>query len=218
MRQDRDDTRNKAIGFEVVFGPRGAALVVRPRRDGAQHADNMSRQTNYLRLKNTEARANRNLEEKEQVMSRVIAFEIAGFGKPVLATLLDAEQPEFAEKVWQDLKVPLKMWPWHTTSTGDWFGARSRPALHPQASGTQAVPMGKVKLMCDVEQGSIVYAGSKIFSFAYGPDVTEPLPARGPVVARANDLDTFYRAGLRVWDAQYRTHKLVLITARRQEI
>lgn len=150
-------------------------------------------------------------------MSRVIAFDIAGSSRPVLATLLDDEQPEFAEKVWQDLSEPVRMWPWHTTSTGDWFGARARSALHPQATGTQAMPVGKVKLMCDVEPGSIVYSGTRIFSFAYGPDVTEPLPARGPVVARANDMNTFYQAGLHVWNAQYRTHKLIIITARRQE-
>jgi hypothetical protein len=55
-------------------------------------------------------------------------------------------------------------------------------------------------------------------SFAYGDDITEPLPAKGPIFAKvaASDLDKFYRAGLHVWDAQYRTHKLVIITATRE--
>jgi hypothetical protein len=149
-------------------------------------------------------------------MARTISFDFAGFNKPIVATLLDETEPLYAAKLWQDLERPLKMWPWHTTSTGDWFSCKGRPSLHKQETGTQAMPIGKSQLMCDVPQGSIVYSGNKVFSFAYGPDVTEPLPARGPVVARANDLDAFYKAGLHIWEAQYRTHKLVIVTARRE--
>jgi hypothetical protein len=36
------------------------------------------------------------------------------------------------------------------------------------------------------------------------------------VVARAVNLDDFYKAGRHLWDAQYRTHKLVIVTARRK--
>jgi hypothetical protein len=149
-------------------------------------------------------------------MPRSIEFEFAGLAKPITATLLDAEEPDFAAKLWGDLAEPLKMWPWHTTSTGDWFGAKGRPPLHRQSFGTQAAPLGTPKLMCDVEPGSIVYSGPRILSFAYGPDVSEPLRARGPVVARATDLKDFYQAGRHLWEAQYRTHKLIIITARRQ--
>lgn len=149
-------------------------------------------------------------------MARTIAFEYEGFSKTITATLLDDEEPTFAQKLWEDLEQPLKMWPWHTTSTGEWYGAKGRPPLHKQSFGTQASPLGKPKLMCDIEAGSIIFSGPKILSFAYGRDVTEPLRARGPVVARATNLDDFYQAGLHVWDAQYRTHKLVVITARRQ--
>jgi hypothetical protein len=148
-------------------------------------------------------------------MARTIAFEFEGFPKNITCTLLDDQEPVFATKLWDDLEQPLKMWPWHTTSTGDWFGAKGRPPLHRQSFGTQAAPLGSPKLMCDVEQGSIVYAGPKILSFAYGPDVSEPLRARGPVVARATSLDDFYQAGRYLWDAQYRTHKLVIVTGRR---
>jgi hypothetical protein len=149
-------------------------------------------------------------------MARTIAFEFAGFPKAITCTLLDDEEPTYAGKLWDDLAEPLKMWPWHTTSTGDWFGAKGRPPLHRQAFGTQAAPLGKPKLMCDVEQGAIVFSGPRILSFMYGPDVSEPLRARGPTVARATNLDDFYKAGRHLWEAQYRTHKLVIVTARRQ--
>ncbi len=149
-------------------------------------------------------------------MARTIAFEFAGFSQMITATLLEQNEPLYTKQLWDDLEQPLKMWPWHTTSTGDWFGAKGRPPVHRQSFGTQAAPLGKPKLMCDVEQGSIVFSGPRILSFAYGPDVSEPLRARGPVVARATNLDQFFKAGLYVWDAQYRTHKLIIITARRE--
>jgi hypothetical protein len=148
-------------------------------------------------------------------MPRQIAFEFAGYPNEIVATLLDEEVPEFAEKLWQDLATPLKMWPWHTTSTGDWFSSKARPSPHPQALGSQAMPIGKPKLMCDLVAGEIVYSGAKVFSYAYGPDITEPLATRGPVAARADDLDEFFKAGRHVWEAQYRTHQLVIVTARR---
>lgn len=149
-------------------------------------------------------------------MARKIEFEFDGFPKVITTTLLDDVEPGFAGKLWDALNEPTKMWPWHTTSTGDWFGAKSRPSLHKQTFGTQASPLGKPKLMCDVAQGSIVFSGPGILSFCYGPDVSEPLRARGPVVATADNLDEFFKAGRHVWEAQYRTHKLVVVTARRK--
>ena len=79
----------------------------------------------------------------------------------------------------------------HTTSTGDWF-SKARPSSHPQALGSQAMPIGKPKLMCDLEAGEIVYSGAR-FSYALAPTSLE-LVTRGPVAARANDLDEFFKA------------------------
>lgn len=148
-------------------------------------------------------------------MTRLIGFEFAGFPKTITATLLDELEPTYAEKLWVDLEQPLKMWPWHTTSSGDWFGCRGRPAPNRQLTGSQAVPIGAPKLMCNVEPGSIIYAGPKILSFAYGPDVSEPLRARGPVVARVTNLADVFGAGQHLWEAQSRTHKIIIITASR---
>lgn len=147
-------------------------------------------------------------------MTRQIVLDFAGFTTPITADLLDADEPEFSEMLWTDLAEPVKMWTWHTTSSGDWFGAKGRPAPHPRATGTQAKPVGRARLMCDVEVGSIIYSGG-VLTFAYGRDVTEPLPCFGPVVARATDLDAFYDAGRHVWDSHYGTHELVTLTAKR---
>jgi hypothetical protein len=54
-------------------------------------------------------------------------------------------------------------------------------------------------------------------SFAYGSDITEPLPEKGPVTAMVdpNCIKDFYAAGLHVWESQSRKHKLVTVTASR---
>lgn len=151
-------------------------------------------------------------------MKRVIDFRFSGFDKVVTADLLDKNEPHYAEVLWEALKTLPKMWSWHTTSSGDWFSSKPRTPPHPVATASQVMPIGKKRLMCDFEPGMILYAGAKGFSYCYGPDVTEPLPARGPIIAMAQDLELFYQAGLHVWDAQYRTHKLITVTATGREI
>ncbi len=153
-------------------------------------------------------------------MTRNIVFEFSGFSDRVPAVLLEDAEPEVCEEVWSLLRQPLKMWPWHTTSTGCYFSGKGRTPEHPERVGSQAAPRhGKKKtlLLCELAPGSICYAGAREMSFAYGEEITEPLPAKGPVFARvaADHLDSFYKAGLHVWNAQYRTHKLVTIMATR---
>ncbi|HEY0918966.1 hypothetical protein [Devosia sp.] len=156
-------------------------------------------------------------------MSKGIVFEWEGFSKKVPALLLEDIEPEVCREVWEALATPWKMWPWHTTSTGDFYSAQARPPRHPVPLGSQATPrMGKTGrplFLCDLEPGSLCYPGGLQFSFAYGADNTEPLPAKGPVFARVPEahLAAFYEAGRHVWNAQYRTHKLIIITATREE-
>ena len=156
-------------------------------------------------------------------MARHMVFRFDGFDTPVRAKLLEEKEPGICDDVWGLLEEPLKMWPWHTTSTGDYFSGKARSPRKPQKTGSQATPMdggsGRPLLLCELAPGSICYAGAKEMSFAYGDDITEPLPAKGPIFAQVveADLDTFYKAGLHVWEAQYRTHQLVVITATREE-
>jgi hypothetical protein len=75
-------------------------------------------------------------------------------------------------------------------------------------------------LLSQLKLGSIVYSGGHDIAIAYGPDLTEPLVARGPVVARvSNDfLGELYEAGRRVWNAQFITHQLQTITLKRKDV
>lgn len=156
-------------------------------------------------------------------MNRRFVLEYSGFNGRIPVEMLEDAEPEICAEVWKMLEAPLKMWPWHTTSTGDFYSAQGRPPRHPVPLGSQATPRhgkgGKPLLLCDLAPGSVCYAGGRQLSFAYGDDISEPLPAKGPVFARVPEahLDAFYKAGRHVWNAQYRTHELVIITASREE-
>jgi hypothetical protein len=148
-------------------------------------------------------------------MPRTIRIDVSGFRDPIRAELDDAGPTGLADEIWDDLATPLKMWTSHTSSTGDWYTGRGRPDPRPHAVGTQAAPLGRSVLMSSLIQGSIVYVGHRALGFAYGPDITEPLPTTGPVIAAAADLDVFYRAGRHVCDSHFRTHELVTLTIAR---
>ena len=150
-------------------------------------------------------------------MARHIMIKVSGFEEVLSATLVEGEDAEFADMLWNEVAEPVRMWTVHTVSTGDWFSGRGRPALHAQPTGTQANPLGRAHMMCEVSPGSIVYQGHRSLGFGYGPDVTEPLPTQGPIVARADNLDAFYRAGRHVCDSHFRTHQLVTVTVGRGE-
>ena len=150
-------------------------------------------------------------------MERKIRIEASGLDETVTATLTDGEAAEFADLMWEELETPLKMWTVQTVSTGDWFIARARPSSKAMPLGTQADPLGNAQMMCDIEPGAVVYNGHQSLGMGYGPDVTEPLLTHGPVVARADDLDAFYRIGSHVCDSHFRTHELVTVTVSREE-
>lgn len=149
-------------------------------------------------------------------MTRRITFRFSGFDKTIRATLVD-DQPAVADALWSALAKPMPMYVSHTASTGDYFIAKGRGPREPEAVGSQAKPIGRTPLLCNLEPGSICYAGAEEMSFAYGSDITEPLPDKGPVTARIeeDDLASFYEAGMHVWESQYRHHRLVVVTAER---
>jgi hypothetical protein len=65
-----------------------------------------------------------------------------------------------------------------------------------------------------------VYSGGHDIAIAYGPDLTEPLVAKGPVVARVSKdaLGELYEAGRGIWNAQFITHHLQTITLKRKDV
>ena len=149
-------------------------------------------------------------------MTRRITLSFSGFDKTIHAGLVD-DQPAVADALWRALSKPMPMYISHTASTGDYFIGKGRGPREPEPVGSQAKPIGKTPLLCDLAPGSLCYAGAEEMSFAYGPDITEPLPDKGPVTARVAeaDLADFHAAGLHVWESQYRHHRLVVVTVDR---
>jgi hypothetical protein len=154
-------------------------------------------------------------------MNKTILIDFPFKTTQIPATLLFEEEPEMCQTVWDLLGQPMKMICHHTLSTGDFFHGCGRPPKHPMAIGSQATPLGKKRLLLSqLKPGCIVYMGGHDVAIAYGPDVTEPLVARGPVVARVSRdlLGELYEAGRKVWHAQFITHQLQTMTLKRQEV
>jgi hypothetical protein len=155
-----------------------------------------------------------------RILTKTIEFEWPEIATKVSADLLD-DEPELCELLWKTLEQPLKLFCRHPVSTGCEFGAEPRPPKHPVKTGTQAQPLGRKKwLLSKVAPGSITYGifgGYGGISIFYGP-CTEPLPTRGPVVAKVDqkNMDVLVRAGKYVWNAQYLTHTPVIMFARRK--
>lgn len=155
-------------------------------------------------------------------MSKMIQLEWPSEELVVRATLLEDEEPELCEILWKNLENPLKLFCRHPVSTGEEFSGESRPPRHPVQAGTQAQPLGRKQwLFSRIPPGSVVYAifgGYGGLSLIYGA-CTEPLPARGGIVGKVveEDWDKMLKAGKAVWNAQYRTHKPMIMYARRVE-
>jgi hypothetical protein len=154
-------------------------------------------------------------------MNKEIEFDFPEVGIKFSATLWEENEPELCTTLWKKLESPIKLFCRHTLSTGCEFGCASRPPKHPVKSGTQAQPLATRKtLLSRLEPGNVVYSiagGMGEIVFCYGP-CTEPLPARGGVVARAigKDLNELVKVGKAVWNAQYITHSLITVIARRK--
>jgi hypothetical protein len=153
-------------------------------------------------------------------MDKIILIEFPFRETGIPATLLVRDEPEVCQIVWDFLAHPVKMICHHTLSTGDFFHGCGRPPKHPVATGSQAAPLGKKPvLLCRLKPGSIVYSGGHDIAIAYGAPLTEPLEARGPVVASVSDvyLGELFAAGREIWKAQFITHQLQTITLKRME-
>jgi len=155
-------------------------------------------------------------------MVKKIEIEWPEAGIKVNATLLEKEEPELSERLWNLLNKPLRMICQHTLSTGHLFSADARPPRHPVTVGSQATPIGRKRWrLTQLEPGMLTFSGYGSYGgifVAYGPHITEPLLAAGSVVAIVDkkDLDNLMKAGKAVWNAQFITHKLMTMTIRRK--
>jgi len=141
-------------------------------------------------------------------------IDVPGIDRPIRASFVSDVPVEIAQMIDQMLGEPRRMVTDHTLSSGDYVIARGRPSVQPVRLGSQAFPLGKTELLCRLEPGDILYPGGNDLHLSYGPDNTEPLMARGPVVAKVDteDLEAFFQAGRLIWEAQYRHHTVITIT------
>jgi hypothetical protein len=149
-------------------------------------------------------------------MPRKITLKFSDFDKTIHATLVE-EVPQVADAMWDVIEKPLKLYTWHTTSTGDYFIGKGRGPVEPARVGSQAKPIGETLFLCRLKPGSICYGGAEELSFAYGDSITEPLPDKGPVTAMVDEgsLKDFYDAGMHLWTYQTRKHQPVTVTVSR---
>ncbi|MBD3172672.1 hypothetical protein GF326_09385 [Candidatus Bathyarchaeota archaeon] len=133
------------------------------------------------------------------------------------ATLLEKEEPELTQLLWENLENPVKLFCRHPVSTGQEFSAAARPSRHPVKTGSH---LGRHKRMfCEIPVGSVnysVHGGYGGLSLYYGP-CTEPITVSGAVLGKIPEkqIPELQKAGETVWNHYYRLHTPITMTARR---
>lgn len=154
---------------------------------------------------------------------RTIYLEWPDVAVKVTVPLMFDQEPQLCEILWRTVSSRLKMACRHTLSTGEMFCAGERPPRNRINTGTQANPLGLVKIKPNqIQPGSITYSvhgGYGGLSVWYGGS-TETLFAPGCVVGKVSpgQLSDLKKAGKFVWDAQYMTHKLAIMYAGRETV
>ncbi|MHA2394858.1 MAG: hypothetical protein ACXAEX_23255 [Promethearchaeota archaeon] len=150
-------------------------------------------------------------------MTRKIELKWPSIPITISAMLLDEEEPELCDLLWNNLENPMKLLCRHPVSTGEEFSAAARPPKHPVKTG---IMLGRKKRMfCDIPLGSInysVHGGYGGLSCYYGP-CTEPIIVSGAVVGKvsSDQLHLLRKAGLEVWNHYYLKHTPITMIARR---
>lgn len=157
----------------------------------------------------------------QEINRRSVLLEWPEIETKVDFPLMFEQEPVLCEILWNYLaSSPLRMACRHTLSTGEMFCGGERPPRNRVDTGTQANPLGRVKIKPNqIKPGSITYAvhgGYGGLSVWYGTS-TETLFAPGCVIGKVSDDQTpdLIKAGKYVWEAQYLTHKLAIMNASR---
>ena len=151
-------------------------------------------------------------------MTKKVEIVFPESGITVTASMLEKEEPESSELLWNYLEKPVRCAIYNTLSTGCLFIGKARPPYDPVKIGTQAEPVGRnLKMLCDMIPGEIMFTGMD-FWCCYGPE-TEPLLGGGAVaiVIDPECLDDFIKAGKHIWHCQQITHTLATMTVKRKE-
>jgi hypothetical protein len=137
-------------------------------------------------------------------------------GAVIKATLLEAEEPELCDSLWDFAREPQSLICHNTLSTGFSFPAFRRPSRSPNTESHLANPIGRHKVVYTaLEKGNLLWSGTKLY-VVYGY-CTEPSIA-GAVTAQVDeaDMDAFVKAGEDVWHHTYYFHKLAVLKVERE--
>lgn len=137
-------------------------------------------------------------------------------GTVVKATLLEAEEPELCESLWEFAEDPEPLICHNTLSTGFSFPAFRRPSRSPNTETHLANPVGRHKVgYTSLKAGDLLWSGTKLY-VVYG-FCTEPSIA-GAVTARVDEeyMDELIKAGEDVWNYTYLYHKLAVLKVKRE--
>lgn len=138
-------------------------------------------------------------------------------GAVVKATLLESEEPELCESLWDFAKEEEPLICHNTLSTGFSFPAFRRPSRSPNTETHLANPVGRNKIVyTSLKAGNLLWSGTKLY-VVYG-FCTEPSIA-GAVTAQVDEdcMDAFIKAGEDVWHHTYFFHKLAVMKVKRED-
>lgn len=137
-------------------------------------------------------------------------------GSNIIASLLNAEEPELCESLWNFVEHEQGFICHNTLSTGYAFAAFPRPTRSPSTSSHLANPIGRNKIgYTSLTVGDLLWSGSKLY-VPYGR-CTEPSIA-GAVTAKvdAEYMNIFAVACRDVWHHTYFYHKIAIIKVSRE--
>lgn len=138
-------------------------------------------------------------------------------GAEVKAALLEEQEPELCESLWDFAGEEQSLICHNTLSTGFSFPAFPRPSRSPNTESHLANPIGRHKVgYTSLRAGDLLWSVSKLY-VVYG-FCTEPSMA-GAVTAKVDetDMDVFLKACQDVWHHTYYFHKLAVLRVKREE-
>ena len=153
--------------------------------------------------------------KREEIVVKQIKLTFPN-GTVVRADLLEQEEPELCESLWEFAKEEQPLICHNTLSTGYSFPAFRRPSRSPNTESHLANPIGRHKIgYTSLVKGNLLWSGTKLY-VVYG-FCTEPSIA-GAVTAQVvdEDMDAFVKAGEDVWYHTYFYHKLAVLKVERE--
>lgn len=136
----------------------------------------------------------------------------------VTGKILDQDNPELADEMWDFIEKPQKCYTHHTISTGGDIVFKPLPPYEPVKIGNQSNPRGKaIPFFTDMKPGQINWRGSS-WGVVYDK-CTEPMTSSGPVLIEIlpECMEEFYNGCYDLWHQTSLYHNVGLATVSRKE-